>query len=90
MSLYLGIETSCDDTSCALYSPERGIVSYRTASQLDHAMFGGVVPEIASRTHMRTLLPVWESVMEEGGAALAGLAGIGVPHGPGLGRKRGG
>lgn len=84
MALYLGIETSCDDTSCALYSPRRGVVSYRTASQLDHAKYGGVVPEIASRTHMRTLLPVWESVMEEGGATLADLSGIGVTHGPGL------
>jgi N6-L-threonylcarbamoyladenine synthase len=81
---YLGIETSCDDTSCAVYSPGRGIVSYRTASQLDHARYGGVVPEIASRTHMRTLLPVWESVMEEADVSLDSLAGIGVTHGPGL------
>lgn len=84
VKFYLGIETSCDDTSCAIYDPARGIVSYRTASQLDHARYGGVVPEIASRTHMRTLLPVWESVMDEAGASLDGLAGIGVTHGPGL------
>ena len=84
MSLYLGIETSCDDTSCAVYSPEKGIVAYRTASQLDHAKYGGVVPEIASRTHMKTLLPLFETVMEDAGLELSGLAGIGVTNGPGL------
>ena len=77
MELYLGIETSCDDTSCAIYSPERGIIAKRTASQLDHAKYGGVVPEIASRTHMKTLLPLYETVMEEAGTGLGDLAGIG-------------
>ncbi len=84
MQLYLGIETSCDDTSCAIYSPERGIIAKRTASQLDHAKYGGVVPEIASRTHMKTLLPLYETVMEEAGTGLGDLAGIGVTNGPGL------
>lgn len=82
--VYLGIETSCDDTSCALFSARRGVIAYRTAAQLDHARFGGVVPEIASRAHMRTLLPVYETVMEEGRAVLGELAGIGVTNGPGL------
>ncbi len=82
--LFLGIETSCDDTSCALYSIERGVVLHRTAAQLDHARYGGVVPEIASRSHMRTLLPLYETVMDEAGVALASLAGIGVTNGPGL------
>ncbi len=84
MQLYLGIETSCDDTSCAIYSPEKGIIAYKTASQLDHAKYGGVVPEIASRTHMKTLLPLYETVMEEAGVGLGDLAGIGVTNGPGL------
>jgi len=84
MQLYLGIETSCDDTSCAIYSPEESIVAYKTASQLDHAKYGGVVPEIASRTHMKTLLPLYETVMEEAGTGLGDLAGIGVTNGPGL------
>ena len=84
MQLYLGIETSCDDTSCAIYSPEESIVAYKTASQLDHAKYGGVVPEIASRTHMKTLLPLYETVMEEAGIGLGDLAGIGVTNGPGL------
>jgi N6-L-threonylcarbamoyladenine synthase len=82
--LYLGIETSCDDTSCAIYSPQRGVIIHRTAAQLDHEKYGGVVPEIASRSHMRTLLPLYETVMEEAGAGLPSLAGIGVTNGPGL------
>jgi len=84
MQLYLGIETSCDDTSCAIYSPDVGIVAYKTASQLDHAKYGGVVPEIASRTHMKTLLPLYETVMDEAAVGLGDLAGIGVTNGPGL------
>lgn len=82
--IYLGIETSCDDTSCALFSPGKGIIASTTAAQLDHVVYGGVVPEIASRSHMRTLLPIYESVMEEAGARLADLSGIGVTNGPGL------
>ena len=82
--LYLGIETSCDDTSCAIYSPGRGVVVHRTAAQLDHEKYGGVVPEIASRSHMRTLLPLYETVMGEAGVSLPSLAGIGVTNGPGL------
>ncbi len=82
--LYLGIETSCDDTSCAIYSDERGVVVHRTAAQLEHLRFGGVVPEIASRSHMRSLMPLYESVMAEGGVTLGSLAGVGVTNGPGL------
>jgi N6-L-threonylcarbamoyladenine synthase len=82
--LYLGIETSCDDTSCAVYASGRGVVVHRTAAQLDHGKYGGVVPEIASRSHMRTLLPLYETVMEAFGVPLSSLAGIGVTNGPGL------
>lgn len=82
--LFLGIETSCDDTACAIFSRERGIVADRTASQLDHGLYGGVVPEIASRAHMRTILPLFESVLEEAGVGIAELGGIGVTQGPGL------
>jgi N6-L-threonylcarbamoyladenine synthase len=81
---YLGIETSCDDTSCAVFSPEGGVVVHRTAAQLDHERYGGVVPEIASRSHMRTLLPLYETVMRESGTDPARLRGIGVTNGPGL------
>jgi len=82
--LYLGIETSCDDTSCAIYSPASGVLVHRTAAQLDHGKYGGVVPEIASRSHMKTLLPLFETVMEEAHLGLGDLAGIGVTNGPGL------
>ncbi len=82
--VYLGIETSCDDTSCAVYSPESGVVSHKTAAQLDHEIYGGVVPEIASRSHMRTLLPLYFSVMEEAGIEPSSLSGIAVTNGPGL------
>jgi N6-L-threonylcarbamoyladenine synthase len=82
--LFLGIETSCDDTGCAVFSRERGLVADRTASQLDHEIYGGVVPEIASRAHMRTILPLFESVLKEAGIEIAELGGIGVTQGPGL------
>ncbi|HUV37636.1 MAG TPA: tRNA (adenosine(37)-N6)-threonylcarbamoyltransferase complex transferase subunit TsaD [Patescibacteria group bacterium] len=82
--LYLGIETSCDDTSCAIYSPDRGVIVNRTAAQLDHERYGGVVPEIASRSHVKTLLPLYELVMKEAETRLEDLAGIGVTNGPGL------
>ncbi|MDZ7860416.1 MAG: tRNA (adenosine(37)-N6)-threonylcarbamoyltransferase complex transferase subunit TsaD [Candidatus Krumholzibacteriota bacterium] len=82
--LYLGIETSCDDTACALYSDRGGVVVHKTAAQLAHEKYGGVVPEIASRSHMKTLLPLYESVMETGGVDLDDLSGICVTNGPGL------
>jgi N6-L-threonylcarbamoyladenine synthase len=81
---YLGFETSCDDTSCAIYSPRHGVVAHRTAAQLDHRRYGGVVPEIASRSHMRAILPLYEQVMEEAGIGVNSLTGMGVTNGPGL------
>lgn len=81
---YLGFETSCDDTSCAVYSFRRGVVAHRTAAQLDHERYGGVVPEIASRSHMRAILPLYEQVMEEAGMEVNSLTGMGVTNGPGL------
>lgn len=83
-NLYLGIETSCDDTACALYSDKRGVVIHRTAAQLVHEKYGGVVPEIASRSHMRALLPLYELVMKKSGIGLSDLSGICVTNGPGL------
>ena len=83
-NLYLGIETSCDDTACALYSNKRKVVIHRTAMQLAHERYGGVVPEIASREHMKTLLPLYDFVMEKGEVGLDDLSGICVTNGPGL------
>jgi N6-L-threonylcarbamoyladenine synthase len=82
--IVLGIETSCDDTSLALYSRERGLLTNLTASQLIHEDYGGVVPEIASRQHLRTLLPVFDAVLARAGVTAEQLDGIGVSNGPGL------
>lgn len=82
--IILGIETSCDDTSLALYSPEGGVLGVQTATQLIHDEFGGVVPEIASRQHVKTLLPVYGSLLEKVGMSPTDIDGIGVSNGPGL------
>ena len=79
----LGIETSCDETGVALYSTERGLVAHELHSQVDlHAVYGGVVPEIASRDHIRMLLPLIQKVMREAGVdkpdAIAYTAGPGL------------
>ena len=82
--IILGIETSCDDTSCAIYDDRQGLLSVKTASQLEHAEFGGVVPEFASRAHTRQLLPVIESALDESGVHISDMDGVAVTYGPGL------
>jgi N6-L-threonylcarbamoyladenine synthase len=82
--IILGIETSCDDTSLALYARDRGIIANLTASQLIHDDYGGVVPEIASRQHMRALLPVYDALLSRASLTGRDLGGIGVSNGPGL------
>jgi len=82
--IVLGIETSCDDTSLALYARGRGVIANLTARQVIHEEYGGVVPEIASRQHMRTLLPVFDAVLEKAGVDRTELGGVGVSNGPGL------
>jgi N6-L-threonylcarbamoyladenine synthase len=79
----LGIETSCDETGVALYSTETGLVAHALHSQVDlHAVYGGVVPEIASRDHIRMLLPLIQQVMDDAGIerpdAIAYTAGPGL------------
>ncbi len=79
----LGIETSCDETGVALYSTESGLLAHALHSQVDlHAVYGGVVPEIASRDHIRMLLPLIQQVMSEAGVekpdAIAYTAGPGL------------
>ncbi len=79
----LGIETSCDETGVALYSSAEGLLAEALHSQVDlHAMYGGVVPEIASRDHIRCLLPLIEQVLGEAGIerpdAIAYTAGPGL------------
>ena len=79
----LGIETSCDETGVALYNTEKGLLVDALHSQVDlHAVYGGVVPEIASRDHIRMLLPLIQQVMEKAGIqkpdAIAYTAGPGL------------
>ena len=82
-TITLGIETSCDETGVALFSAEKGLIAHALHSQIDlHAVYGGVVPEIASRDHVRMLLPLIQKVMGEAGIerpdAIAYTAGPGL------------
>ena len=64
--LILGIETSCDETAVALYDMERGLIAHNLKSQIDlHAPYGGVVPEIASRDHLRCLMPLIKKILTD-------------------------
>ena len=81
--LVLGIETSCDETSAAVLQ-DTSIRSNVIWSQQDHARYGGVVPELASRAHVRAIVPVIETALREAGAALDEVDGIAVTRGPGL------
>ena len=86
----LGIETSCDETGVAVYSTEHGLVAHALHSQVDlHAVYGGVVPEIASRDHLQRLLPLIRSVLDEAGIerpdAIAHTAGPGLVGAPMVG-----
>ncbi len=81
----LGIETSCDDTSVALWDSERGVVENLVSSQVDlHDRFGGVVPELASRAHLVNLLPLVDILLTRQELALRDLDGVAVTAGPGL------
>jgi len=81
----LGIETSCDETGVALYDSERGLLAEALYSQIDlHAKYGGVVPELASRDHVRKLLPLIREVMAEAGVDAKNIDGIAYTSGPGL------
>jgi len=81
----LGLETSCDDTSVALYDSEQGVAENLLSSQVDlHDQFGGVVPELASRAHLVNLLPLVEHLMQRQGLRPGDLDGVAVTAGPGL------
>jgi len=81
----LGIETSCDDTSVALFDSDRGVAENLVSSQVDiHDVFGGVVPELASRAHLVNLLPLVDTLLRRSGMALTDLDGVAVTAGPGL------
>src|SRR5690242_10708282 len=81
----LGLETSCDETGVAVYDTERGLLAHALHSQVAmHEAYGGVVPELASRDHVRRVVPLTVSVLGEVGLALRDLDGIAYTQGPGL------
>jgi N6-L-threonylcarbamoyladenine synthase len=84
--LVLGIETSCDETGVALYDAGAArLVAHAVHSQVAmHEAYGGVVPELASRDHIRRLVPLTRKILEDTGASVRDLAGIGYTEGPGL------
>jgi N6-L-threonylcarbamoyladenine synthase len=83
--LILGIETSCDETGLALLDGEHGLLAQQLHSQVDmHVAYGGVVPELASRDHIRRVLPLLDSVLQRADRDLAQIDAIAVTAGPGL------
>ena len=85
MSTILGIETSCDETGIALYDSERGLLADALYSQVEiHAEYGGVIPELASRDHIRKTLPLVSQVMAEAGLDVSEIGGVAYTKGPGL------
>ncbi len=83
--LVLGIETSCDETGVALYDDARGLLAHALHSQVAlHDAYGGVVPELASRDHIRRLAPLIGDVLKSGGTQWDDLSGIAYTEGPGL------
>ena len=83
--LVLGIETSCDETGLALYDTESGLLSHALYSQVRmHEEYGGVVPELASRDHIRRVLPLTRQVLDQAGLRVSDLSAIAYTEGPGL------
>ena len=83
--IVLGIESSCDETAAAVVKEGRTILSDVVASQDEvHRMYGGVVPELASRHHIENITPVISAALEQAKTSLSDLDGIAVTQGPGL------
>ena len=81
----LGIETSCDETGVAIYDSEVGLLADCLYSQVEiHAKYGGVIPELASRDHIRKTLPLIEEVIEKAGIEASEIEGVAYTAGPGL------
>jgi len=82
---FLALETSCDETAAAVFTDELAVLSSVVASQTDlHARFGGVVPEIASRAHLRNLFPVIDEALAKANVTLADIGCVAVHNTPGL------
>lgn len=83
--LVLGIETSCDETGIALYDSIRGLIAHTLYSQVDiHTPYGGVVPELASRDHIRKIMPLIAETLEKAQVQPAEIQGVAYTAGPGL------
>ena len=81
----LGIETSCDETGIAIYDSDAGLLAHALHSQIDlHAVYGGVVPELASRDHVQKTLPLVTQVLAEAGLTKGDIDGVAYTAGPGL------
>src|SRR6202040_2293185 len=83
--LILGIESSCDETAAAVVADGRRILSSIVSSQIDiHRKYGGVVPELASREHLRKIVPVVREALDQAKVTLTELDAVAVTQGPGL------
>jgi len=81
----LGVESSCDETGLAVYDTQAGLLAHAIHSQVAmHADYGGVVPELASRDHIRRVIPLTRGVMQQAGLALSDLDAVAYTQGPGL------
>src|SRR3979409_1456230 len=81
----LGIETSCDETGVALYDSAKGLLAHALHSQVAmHADYGGVVPELASRDHIRRLLPLLQQILSKTHLSIGDIEAIAYTEGPGL------
>jgi N6-L-threonylcarbamoyladenine synthase len=83
--IVLGVESSCDETGLALYDTERGLLAHALHSQVAmHEAYGGVVPELASRDHIRRTIPLLEQILHQSGLTFSSVDAIGYTQGPGL------
>ena len=81
----LGIETSCDDTGVAIYDSQQGLLAHALYSQIEtHQEYGGVVPELAARDHIRKVIPLVDAVIKQAGCDRETLTGVAYTCGPGL------
>ena len=83
--IVLGLESSCDETGVAIYDSERGLLAHQIYTQIAvHAEYGGVVPELASRDHVRKIMPLVEETLEQANIGIEQLDGVAYTSGPGL------
>src|SRR4051794_32811501 len=85
LMIVLGIESSCDETGLALYDTQRGLLAHALHSQVAmHEEYGGVVPELASRDHIRRAIPLLEQVLNDSALPRSAIDAIAYTQGPGL------